>query len=1009
MPRFSIVVPFFNSEDYLAACLESVRAQPFEDWEALLVDDASTDGGAAIARQFCERDARFRLISLPENRGRHLARASAVPYITGELTLFVDSDDALETDALAPIDAAMRDSGADMLHFGTRVEARLATSPETAQVFQDLINSPEPSLRHLEILDAICVPGDRHQDWRITNRGFTSELVRLAFRSMPEVRVDFADDAYELFALACHAQLEVTRNDIVAYVYNMGTGLTSNASMSAAAYLDKAAQLSAGMDAITSYAEAMGDPRVTEDAAAMNDMLVESLCNEWADYVVAPDKHEAALGALKLLGSSRVSASLMRFARDGFYDDWAQGRDELDGEAQWACDTARQFFNPSDASRALLDTYDRHKWEALRLSADVERRAWARREQVRFEAEGSQPVRVLVSAHKPVAYFDCDALQMIQVGAALASERFPNMLHDDTGENDSEQNRMLCETTAQYWAWKHVDSEYVGFCHYRRYFSFVDERFPQNVWGEINEDRLTPEMQERYGLTTESIRAAVEGWDVLHAPIQSLEDMPGDFSTPLEHYADAPKLHVEDLELCARITKEMHPDYAEDVDSYLNGTVSCFCNMFIMRNELFQEYAAWLFPILDRCIDEIDFSHYSVEAVRTPGHLAERLFNIWLVHQKRVNPAIKAKELQVVRFEHTEPESRVHPLPEPAITGPIIPVVFAADNNYVPMVSTTLVSMLEHITPGNVYDVSILHRDISWENQHDMRQMVERYPDVHLRFINVADHIDRYDLTTNNAHISVETYYRFLIQDLLPFYDKVLYLDSDLIVQRDVAELFATDVSQMLLAATRDVDYLGNLNMKDGIRLAYSKDVLGMKDPYAYFQAGVLVLNTQAMRDFMPLSDWLEIASNDAFIYNDQDVLNACCEGNVVYLDSRWNVMTDCGHRIQNVFSFAPAMAFQDFLRSREDPYVVHYAGCEKPWNTANCDQAPLFWHYARMTPFYERLAHPVPESHDFSPIGAYDTLKNSHLLRGMLDATMPLGSKRRELAKAAAKRLAGR
>ena len=111
--------------------------------------------------------------------------------------------------------------------------------------------------------------------------------------------------------------------------------------------------------------------------------------------------------------------------------------------------------------------------------------------------------------------------------------------------------------------------------------------------------------------------------------------------------------------------------------------------------------------------------------------------------------------------------------------------------------------------------------------------------------------------------------------------------------------------------------------MKRGDRLAYAKEILGMKDPYSYFQAGVLVLNTRAMRSRHTMEEWLEFASDDRFIYNDQDVLNAHCEGEVVYLDYSWNVMIDCFGRINKVFTFAPAYMFDAFIESRSNEKIV--------------------------------------------------------------------------------------
>ncbi|GAA1591603.1 glycosyltransferase family 2 protein [Actinoplanes couchii] len=94
IPRLSIVVPFYDVERYIAACLDSLARQTFRDFEVLLVDDGSRDGSAAIARDFCERDSRFRLIT-QENQGLGPARNTGVQHARGEYLTFVDSDDLI--------------------------------------------------------------------------------------------------------------------------------------------------------------------------------------------------------------------------------------------------------------------------------------------------------------------------------------------------------------------------------------------------------------------------------------------------------------------------------------------------------------------------------------------------------------------------------------------------------------------------------------------------------------------------------------------------------------------------------------------------------------------------------------------------------------------------------------------------------------------------------------------------------------------------------------------------
>ena len=317
----------------------------------------------------------------------------------------------------------------------------------------------------------------------------------------------------------------------------------------------------------------------------------------------------------------------------------------------------------------------------------------------------------------------------------------------------------------------------------------------------------------------------------------------------------------------------------------------------------------------------------------------------------------------------------------------------------------------------------VLEKDISETHQREMRSFFSAYPNASVRFVNVWPLIRAYDLQTSNAHISVETYYRFLIQDVLSCYDKVLYLDSDLIIEGDVSELFAVDLGDNILAAAHDIDYAGNLDLNDGERVLYSKNVLDLRDPFSYFQAGVLLMSTEKMRKLHSVGEWLEMAAEPKYIYDDQDILNAECQGHVAFLDNAWNVMINCGERFKRVFSFAPASMYDDFMAAYLQPKIIHYAGYEKPWKPGSCDLAERFWRYARETPYYERLLlMAYSDSREMTErierarqdvIGTLTTheraLGEDNPIRGVADMMLPMGSRRREMVKGAVRRLRGR
>jgi hypothetical protein len=91
-PRLSVVVPFYNVGEYIGDCLDSIARQTYTDFEAILVDDGSPDDSAAIAKEFCGHDSRFRIVE-QQNQGLGPARNTGVRYAGGEYITFVDSDD----------------------------------------------------------------------------------------------------------------------------------------------------------------------------------------------------------------------------------------------------------------------------------------------------------------------------------------------------------------------------------------------------------------------------------------------------------------------------------------------------------------------------------------------------------------------------------------------------------------------------------------------------------------------------------------------------------------------------------------------------------------------------------------------------------------------------------------------------------------------------------------------------------------------------------------------------
>ncbi|MDR2409277.1 MAG: glycosyltransferase [Bacteroidales bacterium] len=116
MPKVTIIIPVYNVEKYLRQCLDSVVNQTLRDIEIICVNDGSPDGSPQILEEYAARDSRITVIH-KENGGLSSARNAAFPYIKGEYTLFVDSDDWIEPDLCEKAVMVSERENADMTFF----------------------------------------------------------------------------------------------------------------------------------------------------------------------------------------------------------------------------------------------------------------------------------------------------------------------------------------------------------------------------------------------------------------------------------------------------------------------------------------------------------------------------------------------------------------------------------------------------------------------------------------------------------------------------------------------------------------------------------------------------------------------------------------------------------------------------------------------------------------------------------------------------------------------------
>ena len=559
-------------------------------------------------------------------------------------------------------------------------------------------------------------------------------------------------------------------------------------------------------------------------------------------------------------------------------------------------------------------------------------------------------IKIYIACHKKCEALESDILVPVHVGAALAERPLPGMQRDDTGDNISAKNPRFCELTAQYWAWKNADADYYGFCHYRRYFSFSDREFPADPYNNIFYDRVSGAHKADFCLNDADIAKNILPYDMVLPRPMDLSFLPAWQNTVYKHYRTSQFHHIEDYDFCCDYIRAHYPDYVQDLEAYNSSSKSFFLNMYILRKELFFAYCAWLFPILDAFDAQRDYAGDSVSELRAPGFLAERLFGIWVTHALRTQPSLKVRYAQTSFIRNTDDLELL-----PAFAENNVAVCLGADDRYTPFAGLVISSIVQNASATKNYDIIVFSNGISLANQDRLLRTLPARQNVSLRFIDSLAFMAG-DLFERD-HINRSTYLRFIIPKALKHYPKAVYLDCDIVVNRDIAELYDTELGEHYLAAVRDtVDPCWYKADHDGTQVNI-RDRLGMDHPFDYFNCGVLVINIPVFNALFPTEALFALARSRRWVWQDQDVMNYLCKGHTLLLSQKWNVLAHDHPSLTAGEEFsAPHWLYEQYLAARKDPYIVHYCGRQQPCYKPFVDLGEIFWSYARNSAMYEIL-----------------------------------------------------
>ncbi len=267
-----------------------------------------------------------------------------------------------------------------------------------------------------------------------------------------------------------------------------------------------------------------------------------------------------------------------------------------------------------------------------------------------------------------------------------------------------------------------------------------------------------------------------------------------------------------------------------------------------------------------------------------------------------------------------------------------IPIFLSSDNNYAPLVATTIASICDN-TESFCY-FYILDGGINEENKEKICELKKQFSNFSIEFIKInPKQLAGIDYKNECNYVSISTYNRFLAPTLISQVDKAIYLDVDIIANGDIAELFNKSLNGHIIGAVPDL--CRNKEFLDNV-----KKNLGLHPTSKYFNAGVLLIDCKKWRENDVTNKLFEIEKQyrHKLRMADQDVLNTYFEMNNEMYNEMYNEQdSSTGFVIRH---------FSGTVKPWQADFYLHPL-TRKPRKIANSD---LFWKYARMTPFYEEL-----------------------------------------------------
>lgn len=290
-----------------------------------------------------------------------------------------------------------------------------------------------------------------------------------------------------------------------------------------------------------------------------------------------------------------------------------------------------------------------------------------------------------------------------------------------------------------------------------------------------------------------------------------------------------------------------------------------------------------------------------------------------------------------------------------------VPVVFICDRHYVIPTAVAITSLIENRNPQTHYDIYVIAAELSETEINKFFEFRERQADIHV----ISVSLKKFEGIRKSFYITPAACLKFDLPNLIPQYNKVLYLDGDILIQKDLSGLCAINIDDAYAGVVNDIVLTENdLHIQD------------------YFNSGVMLLNLKLLRENnMPAALLNLRKSSTGFTYMDQDCFNLLFEKKVQFLPMTYNCFYGFFLRFRKKYTLdyinqGFETAYASYEEMKKDSHIVHLVGWDKPWLYFDSTLAREWDDYFQRSPFkHHQLKRKSMKLEDF--IESHDVLNN--------------------------------